>query len=417
MQEFVDAFEDGHFKLEVPERPSLRRFRLSVDTLSRNTPAINACATLEYDKRRARQIAFDFEGLADFEAFDDANAFRAGVLVLDGRRIGIVRVPSFNERTYAGACRDEWERLRLTLTTTCEDRCRRQFRMAVQNRLILQFESRIRQLRRAGVELVVVDLTGNHGGHGWWSPLGRALTGRDLPRLPVSLLRGPDTVAELDGEMERLDRALAFCPTKGSSRQALKQRYLQLDRARTEALSPCWHGNAWSADEVRVACAQLTTPLRLEGEALAELDAQPDPMRAALDTLLEPARHRQPRVAWHGPVAVLIDGETASMAELFAGSLKDYGGAVLIGDLTARCGAGWHRGDRPDWLEHVGLELHIPDYVAYRRDGSSYRNGVEPDVTVGWEADDDGKVRARRLVAALRQLAGSGSAATGGAKH
>jgi hypothetical protein len=404
MQDFVDAFEDGHFTAEVAERPSLRRFRLSVDTLSRNTPAINACSTLGYDRRQRSEIPFDFEGLADFTPFDDANAFRAGVLVLDGRRIGIVRVPSFNERTYAGSCRDEWERLRSTLTTTCEDRCQRQFWMAVRNRLILHFESRIREFRRAGVELVVVDLTGNHGGHGWSSPLGRALTGRELPRLPVSLLRGPETVAELDGEMKRLDRALAFCPTKSSSRRVLEERYVQLDRARTEALSPCWHGHAWSADEPRVACTQLTTPLRLEGEALAELDAQPDPMRPVRDTLLEPARHRQPRVAWRGRVAVLIDDETASMAELLAGSLKDYGGAVLIGDLTARCGAGWHRGDRPDWLEHVGLELHIPDYVAYRRDGSSYRNGVEPDITVGWEPDDDGKLRAWRLVAALRQL-------------
>jgi C-terminal processing protease CtpA/Prc len=103
------------------------------------------------------------------------------------------------------------------------------------------------------------------------------------------------------------------------------------------------------------------------------------------------------------------------MAELFAGSLKDYGGAVLIGELTSRCGAGWHRGDSPDWLEHVGLELHIPDYVAYRRDGSSYRNGVEPDIATGWEDGGDDKQRAERLVAALRRLFGPEFAA--GAKR
>lgn len=403
MREFVRAFGDGHLSLRPRRRPDWEQEKLKVDVLSRSTPPRNACATLGYDGWRDAEFPFDFEGLAPFKEFADATAFKAGILAIDGRLVGVVRVPSFDDEDYQRSCRDEWSRLRFTLETTCEGPCRTEFRMAVRNRLILHFESRIRQFQVAGVELVVLDLTGNPGGHGWHEPLGRALTGKDLPRPPSSLVLGADTVAELEEEMGRLDRTLALCPLPRSQRRLLEKNYRRLDAARTEALAPCDRGGVWSEDGATPVCSQLTSPLVFDGDALAEISPRPDSDRRFIDTLLEPARYRRPRVAWRGRLAVLVDRDSGSAAELFAGVLKDYGGAILIGEHTAGAGGGWHRGDSPRTFDDSRLELHIPDVVDYRRDGSTYRNGIEPDILTGWGPDQDSSEKARWLIEALRQ--------------
>ena len=117
--------------------------------------------------------------------------------------------------------------------------------MAVRNRLIVHFESRIRQLQAAGAELVVLDLTGNSGGYNWYEPLGRVLTGKDLPRPPMSFVRGPDTVAELEDAMARLDRTRALCPLPRVQRQLLEQSYCRLEAARIEASAPCRRSEVW----------------------------------------------------------------------------------------------------------------------------------------------------------------------------
>lgn len=404
MRGFVDAFGDGHLSLHRPKRPDWEVEKLKVDVLSRNTPPGNACATLGYDGSRAYALPFDFAGLAPFKRFADANAFFAGVLTIDSHRVGVVRVASFDDTDYVRSCRDEWSRLRLTLDTTCERECRANLKMTVRNRLILQFESRIRQFKAAGVELVVVDLTENYGGHAWYEPLGSVLTGKDLPRPPTSLVRGSKTVAELDEYMARLDRSIALCPPPPARRRLLERNYRQLDAARTEALAPCNRGGIWSEDGAMPVCSQLTSPLPYDSDALAGLDVRPESDRRFVDTFLEPVRYRLPRVAWRGRLAVRVDRNSWSAAELLAGILQDYGGAIVIGEHSGSAGGRWHRGHSPYTFKHSRLELHVPDEVEYRRDGSNYRDGIEPDLLTGWGPDQDASEKARWLIEALRQV-------------
>ncbi len=408
MRRFVRAFKDGHLSLRRAPKPDWEEEKLKVDVLSRNTPPENACATLEYDGwlRRARPD-LDFEKHAPFKVFDDANAFFGGVLTVAGKRVGFVRVASFSDPDYVDTCRDEWSRLRLTLSTTCEGECRLTFYAAVDNRLILEFESRIRQFERAGVNLVVLDLTGNPGGNSWYEALRRVVTGRDLPRPPVAFIRSSRTVAELEGQLSRLDRALAICPMSAARRKSLERTYFEVDAARAEASAPCDRGVIWVYRSP--VCSQLTSPLAYESDAVAEFDAPRSPWASRYNAL-EPANYRRPRVTWRGPLAVLVDGNTASSAELLAGNLQDYGGAIVIGEHTADGGAGWRLGDYPTTFPNSALELHMPDAVAYRRDGSSYRNGIEPDIVTGWGPHESASEKAKEFVEALKQALERGGA-------
>ena len=267
MRRFVRAFKDGHLSLRRASRPDPEVKKLEVDVVSRHTPPANACATLGYDGRLSSDLPFDFQDVAAYRSFDDANPFAAGVLTIDGHRVGIVRVPSFHDSNFVDACRDEWSRLRLTLDTTCERQCEVALLRAIRNRLVLQFESRVRQLETAGVEMIALDLTENYGGYDWFQPLMRILTGSTLPMPPVSFVRGPGTVAELEGQMARLDRLVALCPPPPSRRADLEKNYRRLDDARAEALAPCYRGGVWCGVGpcAGLLTADLAPDLRLGG--------------------------------------------------------------------------------------------------------------------------------------------------------
>ena len=134
MRRFVKAFKDGHLSLRSSRRPDWEVEKLKVNVLSRNTPPANACATLGYDGWLSSDLPFDFRGVAGFKSFEDSNVFAAGVLIIDGHRVGLVRVSSFYDRNFVGTCQDEWSRRRLTLDTTCEGECDVALRMAIRNR-------------------------------------------------------------------------------------------------------------------------------------------------------------------------------------------------------------------------------------------------------------------------------------------
>jgi carboxyl-terminal processing protease len=78
------------------------------------------------------------------------------------------------------------------------------------------------------------------------------------------------------------------------------------------------------------------------------------------------------------PLAVLVDGRTASAAEIFAGSLKAHGRAVVIGERTFGKGTASTVVRSPDGARYeVVATLRLPDGTPLEG------NGVAPDL--GWD--------------------------------
>ena len=104
-----------------------------------------------------------------------------------------------------------------------------------------------------------------------------------------------------------------------------------------------------------------------------------------------------------GRVAILVDGVTASAAEIFSAVLQDHGRATLIGRKTAGAVLASWFSVLPDGGE---LQLSREDYFApkgRRLEG----NGIEPDVKVARTLEDLRAGRDADLDAALRALRGS----------
>lgn len=82
-------------------------------------------------------------------------------------------------------------------------------------------------------------------------------------------------------------------------------------------------------------------------------------------------------VRWNGPLAVLVDGDSASAAEMIAGALGAYGRAVVIGERT------YGKGCAQEYLDddaHAGV-LRLTTLLYALPDGAPVQKvGISPDV-------------------------------------
>lgn len=85
------------------------------------------------------------------------------------------------------------------------------------------------------------------------------------------------------------------------------------------------------------------------------------------------------------PIAILMNGQSASASEVFAGALQDYGKAVLVG--TTSFGKGIVQSVVP-LADGSAVKLTVAHY--YTPGGSDlHKKGLTPDVEVELELDDD----------------------------
>ncbi|MGH9869070.1 MAG: S41 family peptidase [Candidatus Polarisedimenticolia bacterium] len=103
---------------------------------------------------------------------------------------------------------------------------------------------------------------------------------------------------------------------------------------------------------------------------------------------------------WDGPLALLVDGGTASASEDMVVWLRESHAATIIGERTYGAGCGYVRGGNPARLESIGWMVLLPNCARYTSDGINEVEGIDPDVPLklneGSAAD-----RLDRLVKAL----------------
>ncbi len=86
-----------------------------------------------------------------------------------------------------------------------------------------------------------------------------------------------------------------------------------------------------------------------------------------------------PTVQWDGPLIVLIDGFSASASEIFAGAMRDYNRALIIGSSPT-----FGKGSVQTYqdLRNKGA-LKVTIQIFYQPDGTSNNNiGIKPHITI-----------------------------------
>lgn len=88
---------------------------------------------------------------------------------------------------------------------------------------------------------------------------------------------------------------------------------------------------------------------------------------------------------WTGPLAVIVDHDTASAAEEFAAWLQDNDRAKVGGVKTYGAGCGYIDGGSAFAFKAAPMHLMIPNCSRIRRDGTNEIEAVTPDVTIDWQ--------------------------------
>ncbi|MBE2279932.1 MAG: carboxy terminal-processing peptidase [Ignavibacteriaceae bacterium] len=102
------------------------------------------------------------------------------------------------------------------------------------------------------------------------------------------------------------------------------------------------------------------------------------------DGNIEVNEDNDPKVYYSGPLAVLVNAQSASASEIFSGAIQDYGRGVVVGERTYGKGTVQNLVDLNRFARNTDdklgqLTLTIAKY--YRVDGSStQKDGVTPDI-------------------------------------
>lgn len=106
-----------------------------------------------------------------------------------------------------------------------------------------------------------------------------------------------------------------------------------------------------------------------------------------------------PEQQWTGPVAVLVDGDSASAAEMIAGALLSYRRGVVVGDRT------YGKGCAQEYLDdeaHAGV-LRLTTLLYALPDGSPVqKTGIFPEIRLGLPADGEAEAAVGRALAPWR---------------
>ena len=104
-----------------------------------------------------------------------------------------------------------------------------------------------------------------------------------------------------------------------------------------------------------------------------------------------------PGVAYSGPLVVLVDRNSASASEIFAGAIQDYGRGIIVGEPTFGKGTVQTLIDLDRYVPGSGddlgrLRLTMAEFFRVSG-GSTQLKGVEPDIRfdLGPETDDQGE--------------------------
>lgn len=399
----ISAFDDGHLRISPPAHPLLAlaetAWRGSAAPIPVETGAASACRRMGFSKRGGGSRA-SFDELPGYVPVE-VQPFQSGLLPLgDGRQVGIIKIASFGENGYGNVCEEAWEAARAELADPCDDECQSQIWQDTGNRLLAALERTATALSSAGVDAIVVDLTGNGGGSELADAMARVLTPIPLRAQRVGIIRHPHALTSLRSGDSVIAAELARTDLSDEHRSLLTEARQRSGRTIRQAGTPCdlaplWRGHLPS-------CRQLVEDSVFATGFLAHAAPGALDGLAAAGVLFGTSKYRYREGVYSGPLFLLVDRQSASATEEFVAMLRDNNAAIVLGERTYGAGCGYTNGGIRLELRHVGMTLRAPDCVRLRASGENERAGITPDLDVPWADAPDGAARAAAAVTTFR---------------
>jgi hypothetical protein len=312
--------------------------------------------------------------------------------------VGIIRIGLFAPQGSAGLCASALKTLAIASDGQCDADCADRVEKAAYAILSRDLATRIRALTKMGVTTLLIDLTGDGGGSEWAEAAARIVSPLRLRSERAEFVRGEHWAANWRSITEDLEHAEA--QASAADRAELKHWRTQVDQAEAEAKASCSSAPFWSGR--RPTCDWLGHGFYATG-LLGEADMAVLKEKPWASIVFTPAEYEFEEAVWRGPLVVLVDGGTGSASEEFTAVLQDNKAAVILGSPTAGAGCGHTNGGTPTVLTHSRGIFEVPDCARIRLDGSNEVRGIDPDVLIGFRANDGIRRKGVRLAKALPQ--------------
>lgn len=389
LKQFLDTFGDGHVRLVRPQRALA-----AAPAATATATDMKTCRDMGYQPMFRDREAIDFGSTGQYEALanEDAALLPAGVLKAGGKLLGVIRIDLFAEQAFPELCEREH-----SAPAPCDSACQHKLFTRVGKALTRTLVRQVQALAAKRVDAIVVDITGNRGGTDWAEAAARVLTGPGLAAPRISFIKHPHWVKGIDSRLSDIDSDLKRTTIGEAQRAWLVAARTELIKSRALAAEPCEREAIWKNQRV---CA-LLVPGRLHSNSLEATPSALDFGGFDAEWVHDNVARYEPTVAWRGKLAILVDNNTASAAELFAAILKDNDRATLIGAPTRGLGCGYTDGGIPITLQHSGVQIEVPDCARLRANGENEVAGIVPDVLVPWRGNDSPYQRAARALVAL----------------
>lgn len=393
LKQFLDAFGDGHVRLARPKRAAA-----TTPAPAATVADMKTCRDMGYQPMRRDREAIDFSSAGQYEALGNEAAAMvpAGVLKAGGKSLGVIRIGLFAEQAFPELCEREH-----SASAPCDSACQQKLYGRVGKALTRTLMGQVQALAARKVDAIVVDITGNRGGTDWAEAAARVLTGPGLASPRISFIKHPHWVKAFDSRLNDIELDLKRTTTGEAQRAWLLAARTELVKSRSLAAEPCEREAIWKNQRV----CPLLVPGRLHSTGL---EARPRPLDFGgyeAEWVHDNVARYEPKAAWQGPLAILVDNNTASAAELFTATLRDNDRATLIGAPTRGLGCGYTDGGIPITLPHSGVQIEVPDCARLRANGENEVAGIVPDVLVPWRGNDSPHQRAARALVALEAWA------------
>ncbi len=401
VRRFVASFDDPHMRVSNGDSRAPGQGGVPDPGVAPDIGADDALETIGF---RGRDLDFkiDFERLPGFTHLEPSatNPFAWGIFTVGEKTVGVLRIAHFGDDGYPQVARPLWDDFASELAGPCDNGCQWQFRTMVMDRLLAYLAEGARALADAGVDAVLIDITGNGGGTDWAAVAPRIFTPPLLHCPPIGVVRHPHHGGRLAHRADYFQLLLDERPLSGSSRMIVTSAQTATMQRAMEASKPCDRRSAFHAAGALPDCTQLTF-----GPACGALEYLAPGSLSDLEeraVIFEPLNATFEEGTWAGPLFVLTDGGTASASEQFVSLLEANGAAVLMGEKTYGAGCGFIAGGIPIYLPHIDVTVRMPDCARYRANGRNELEGIEPQVQI--DMDGNNREKARRVHDALAGL-------------
>ncbi|UTH73400.1 S41 family peptidase [Chromobacterium sp. IIBBL 290-4] len=383
--DFQSGFHDGHFSLlkAAPPAPAAA----AASEPPKRDPALDSpldgCAAQGYVQSSRINFSLPFETLPGVRLLSDglSQSMRSAIIDLGPKgKLGLLRIASFSPHDYPLACQRAWSAVSARVGHFDPD----QLFGETMKQWYAETAQRMRDLKAAGAQALIIDVGDNPGGNDSGNSMARLLGAKPGKAAPLWMTRSQAAENYLKGWEEDLSSGLPP-DTTPQDKTILQPFLLQVRSLHTDLKQHPRTGMDWAWREQRAFKPEAPySGLMQTGYAsglLAELEAGRY-SQAVAENLFWPALAFQSQAAWPGPAYVLTDGKSYSSAEMFAATIQDNRLAKIIGAKTGGDGCGFMGTNLPLTLPHSGLRFRIPNCVRLRKDGSDEVAGIQPDIAL-----------------------------------